>query len=155
MRKAGKWVGRGMGALLVMMAAGPAFAASVADVNSSIDNVLGHSAQYQKAINAFQQAVIAGNKQDVAAFVRYPIVVKIDGHKTTIRSEAMFVKRYDAIMTPDIVKAITSQKYEDLFVNSQGVMFGNGEAWLDGVCLDRQCKQSVVQVITLQDASGT
>jgi hypothetical protein len=138
--------------LCLALLAGPAFAASAADVNARIDDVLGNSARYQTAIEAFQHAAATENKEDVAAFVRYPIRVSIDGKKTTIRSAAMFVKRYDAIMTPAIVAAIKGQKYEDLFVNDQGVMFGNGQAWLDGVCLDRKCRQSVIQVITLQDA---
>ena len=30
-------------------------------------------------------------------------------------------------MTPDIVATVKNQKYEDLFVNYQGVMFGNGD----------------------------
>jgi hypothetical protein len=154
-RRVTSWLGRGMGVLLMVAAAGPAIAASVADVNGRIDSVLGNSALYQTTITAFQQAVSAGNKDDAAAFVRYPIVVMIEGHRTTIRSAAMFVKRYDAIMTPGIIKAITEQKYEDLFVNDQGVMFGDGQAWLDGICLDRQCKQTLIKVITLQDAPAS
>jgi len=79
-------------------------------------------------------------------------MVAINGHKTAIRSAEAFLKNYDAIMTPAIIGVIKAQKYEDLFVNDQGVMFGRGEAWVDGICLDRKCKQSVVKVITLQDA---
>jgi hypothetical protein len=58
-------------------------------------------------------------------------------------------------MTPGIVSAIKDQNYGDLFVNDQGVMFGNGQAWLDAVCLDRKCDQSVIQVVTLQDAPAS
>jgi len=124
----------------------------VADVNGRIDNVLGDHAQYEAAITAFQQAVVAGSREDVAAFVRYPIVVSVGGSKQTIRSAASFVKNYDAVMTADIVAAIENQKYQDLFVNDQGVMFGNGQAWLNGICLDKSCGQFVVKVVTLQHA---
>lgn len=149
--------GRGvaLGAMLALLIGMPAFAASVAEVNARIDDVLGNSKRYEASINAFQQAVAAGDKQDVAAFIRYPIRVTIDGQKTVIRSPRAFVQRYDAIMTPAIVGAIKNQHYGDLFVNDQGVMFGNGQAWLDAVCLDRKCDQSVIQVVTLQDAPAS
>ncbi len=138
--------------LLGGIMAGPALAGTAADVNARIDDVLGHASRYETVIMAFQGAVAADDKADVAAFVRYPIVVSINGRKLTIRSAAQFVQHYDAIMTPDIVEAIKGQKYGDLFVNDQGVMFGNGQAWLDGVCIDRQCTQSVPKVVTLQHA---
>ena len=90
--------GWGAGLLVAAVGAAPALAGSVADVNARIDSVLGDSARYQTTITAFQRSVSAGSKEDVAAFVRYPIVVTIDGKKTTIRSAEAFVKRYDAIM---------------------------------------------------------
>ena len=128
----------------------PASAATVADVNARIDAVLGSHARYETTIEAFQQAVADGRREDVAAFVRYPIVVSIEGRRRTIRSSAEFVRNYSAIMTPDIVGAIKNQKYQDLFVNAQGIMFGNGEAWINGICLARECRQWVPKVVTLQ-----
>ena len=41
-----------------------------------------------------------------------------------------FIDNYDEIMTPPVRKAIVEQKVANLFVNWQGVMVGNGEAWL-------------------------
>lgn len=141
-------------ALCAMVVAGgialPAFAASEADVNATIDSSLGDHGRYETTIKAFQQAVTDGNKQDVAAFVRYPIVVTIGGRKRTVTSAAAFVKAYDSIMTPDIVAAVKGQKYEDLFVNYKGIMFGNGEVWIDGICLDSKCKSFVPKVVTIQ-----
>ena len=145
---------RSLLALLLLAASGlPAFAASQADVNARIDQVLGNHARYETTIEAFQQSVIAGNREDVAAFVRFPIVVTIGGHKRSINSAKAFVAGYDEIMTPDIVAAVKSQKYEDLFVNSQGIMFGNGEVWIGGMCLDRKCRTFVPQVTTIQHAN--
>jgi len=141
-------------ALFAIVVAGgvalPALAASEADVNAAIDNSLGDHARYETTIKAFQQAVVDGSKQDVAAFVRYPIVVTIAGRKRTITSAAAFVKAYDSIMTRDIVAAVKGQKYGDLFVNYQGVMFGNGEVWINGICLDHKCKSFVPKVVTIQ-----
>jgi hypothetical protein len=139
-------------ALLLLAPTVPAFADDgEAMVNEAIKNVVGSDpAQAETVIRAFQQAVIAGNRADVAAFIRYPITARINGHKITVKSAAAFIKRYDAIMQPEIIHVVQRQKYGDLFVNYQGVMFGYGEVWLHGVCIDRQCKQSVFKVITLQ-----
>jgi hypothetical protein len=140
----------GVVAVAVGLLAGPALGQSVAEVNGRIDTVLGNHVLYERAIKALQQAVAARDKEDVAALVRYPITVSISGHKQTIRNAPAFIKSYDAIMTPDIVSAITGQKYEDLFVRDQGVMLGNGEAWINRVCLDKGCSHFVPKVVRLQ-----
>jgi hypothetical protein len=144
-----------LAAMLMVASAAPVLAASVAEVNTRIETVLGNAKRYETSINAFQQAVATGSTEDVAAFIRYPLRVAIDGRKAVIRSPKTFVERYDEIMTPTIVDAIKGQDYGDLFVNDQGVMFGNGQAWLNAVCLDPKCRQSVVEVITLQDAPAS
>jgi hypothetical protein len=139
--------------VLACLAAGPAWAATAAEVNARIESVLGHAQLYETSIRAFQHAVATDSREDVAAFIRYPIKVTIDGQTKVIRSPDAFVAQYDRIMTPEIVNAIRSQAYGDLFVNDQGVMFGDGQVWMDAICIGSKCRQSVVQVVTLQPAS--
>lgn len=134
-----------------LLPCGVALAQSSA-VNQAIDAAFGDHAKYEAAITALQKAVSAHDAARVAALVRYPIGVKIHGKKTVIKSAKAFVQHYDAIVTPAIAKAVTEQKYEDLFVNYQGIMFGNGEVWMNGICRDNQCKRVDVKVITIQDA---
>jgi len=141
-------------AAAVMFATGSAWAASEAEVNARIDQVLGDHSVYETAITAFQAAVSNGQKADVAAFVRYPIRVEVNGRRRTIRTSKAFVRDYDGIMTPDIVDAVKTQKYADLFVNDRGIMFGKGEVWINGICLDRACKRFVPQVETIQHTDG-
>lgn len=141
--------------LLVLLASvAPAEAGSVAEVNGRIAALLGKPSVYETSIRAFQQAVANGDRQDVAAFVRFPIRVRIGGRPVTIASADGFVRRYEAIMTADIVAAIRGQKYEDLLVTRRGVRFGDGQAWLNHTCLDRRCTRFVVKVVTLDDAPG-
>ena len=139
-------------ALLISATAGSAVAASEAEVNASIARLLGHAALYENTLKAFQQAVASGNKEDAAAFIRYPIPVEIDRHKRSIRSSAEFVKNYDRIMTPDIVAAVKNQTYEDLTVSRKGVSFGKGEVLVTGMCLDRGCRTMVPVVVSIQHA---
>lgn len=121
-------------------------------VNASIDRLLGDHAKYQAVIEAYQQAVTRGDKAAVAALVDYPIQVDIDGSKTAIRDASAFVQDYDRIITPAIARTIEAQKYSELMVNSQGVMFGKGETWINGVCSKGRadCGEFEVKVVTIQ-----
>jgi hypothetical protein len=121
-------------------------------VNASIDRVLGDHARYQAVIKAYQKAVGDGDKAAVAALVDYPIKVDIDGSKTTVGDAAAFVRDYDKIITPAIAGAIEAQKYSELMVNGQGVMFGSGETWINGVCKkgSADCSEFEVKVVAIQ-----
>ena len=127
-------------------------ATSAADqaVNDSIDSNLGDHTRYRAVIQDLQAAVAADDAAKVASLVRYPISVDIGGKDTTLKTEQDFVARYQEFMTPDIRKAIVETKYGDLFVNYKGVMFGSGQAWINGLCKDEQCKAFDVKVVTLQ-----
>lgn len=119
-------------------------------VNDSIDNLLGDHTQYQAAITQLQQAVAAKDAAAVAALVDYPFTTTIDGNKVVVKDAGAFVAQYDKIVTPAIADVIVKQKYAELMVNAKGVMFGSGEAWLNGVCKDKACKAFDVKVVTIQ-----
>lgn len=121
-------------------------------VNASIDRLLGDHARYQTVIEAYRKAVAEGDKAAVAALVDYPIKVDLGGSMTTIRDPAAFVRDYDRIVTPAIARAIKTQEYSELLVNGQGVMFGNGETWINGVCREgsADCSEYKVKVVTIQ-----
>ena len=119
-------------------------------VNDSIDSNLGDHTRYQAVIQQLQAAVAAGDAAKVAALAQYPFSVDIGGKATVLKNEQEFVARYQEFMTPDISKAIVDTKYADLFVNYKGVMFGNGQAWINGICKDDQCKAFDVKLVTLQ-----
>lgn len=119
-------------------------------VSDAIDNNLGDHEKYQAVIKALQNAVAAADAASVAALVDYPISVEIDGKATIIKDERDFVARYKGFMTAQIANAIVATKYSDLLVNSKGVMFGQGQAWLNGICKDDACKALDVKLVTLQ-----
>ena len=121
-------------------------------VNQAIDEALGDHTKYEAVILELQKAVSAHDANAVAALVRYPIGVKVHGKEKHIKTPRDFVLNYDGIMTPGISKAIAAQKYEDLAVNYQGIMFGDGQVWINGICHDNQCKKFDVKVVTIQES---
>ena len=132
----------------------PAFAQSDADTDAAIDSVLGDHAQYREAFDALQAAVAEGDKTAFAEWVSYPITVLAAGEETAIGDAAEFVAHYDDIVTAGIAAAVTDQTWDSLFVNYQGVMFGNGEVWMNGICSDDSCTSFEVKVVTIQSTSN-
>lgn len=119
-------------------------------VNQAIDEVLGDHARYEAVIHRLQQAAAANDAATVAALVDYPFATVRDGQSLKVADAEAFVRDYDTIMTPAIAEAIKRQKYSQLMVNYKGVMFGNGEAWVNGICRDDACKDVDVRVVALQ-----
>jgi hypothetical protein len=135
------------------LAVAPA-AADDRSTDQAIRAALGDPAVYKAAIQALQAAVKAHDAAGVARLVSYPIKVTINGKKATIADARQFVAKYDAIVTPAIAAAVTSAAYGDLFVNWQGIMLGQGEVWINGICHDKACKGFDARVLTIQSTTS-
>jgi hypothetical protein len=121
--------------------------AGASDVRQRIDQVLGDAAQYEAVFNAFQKAVNGGDRAAVVEEVRFPLNIA-NGAK--ISGPGEFQRNYERILTPALRKAIAAQKFDDVMVNQQGVMIGDGQVWLNGTCLDAACSRTEVKVVTIQ-----
>jgi hypothetical protein len=123
-------------------------------LDKSIDLSVGNHVRVQQILTTLQQAVAKHDAATVASLVHYPIKVNPGKKPFTIKNEKAFIKDYDRIITHDIQDAIFRQKYENLFVNSQGAMIGDGEVWITGFCRDKTCKQSDIKIGTIQDTKN-
>ena len=143
------------GALLSpTLLAAQAVPSATAALDKSIDLSVGDHVKVQQILTQLQQAVAKHNAPAVAALVHYPIKVNPGKKPFTIKNEKAFIKDYDRIITADIQDAILKQKYENLFVNSEGAMIGDGEVWITGFCRDKSCKQSDIKIGTIQDTKN-
>ncbi|MBB5337800.1 hypothetical protein [Tunturiibacter gelidoferens] len=139
---------------VLLLPAGALAQTPTADLDKSIDLSVGSHVKVQQLLFNLQQAVAKHNPAAVAALVHYPIKVNPGKRPITIKSPKAFIKDYDRIITSDISSVILKQKYEALFVNSQGVMLGDGEVWITGFCLDKNCKSSDIKIGTIQDTTN-
>lgn len=139
--------------LAFALSALPALAQTDADTDAAVDSSLGDHTAYRAAFDAIQKAVVEGDKAGFAAWVSYPIAVTADGEEMKLSDAAQFEEHYDNILTDEIKAAITDQKWQDLFVNYQGIMFGNGQVWLNGICKDDKCAEFDVKIITIQSTA--
>jgi hypothetical protein len=132
----------------------PTLQAAQTSLDKSIDLSVGDHVKVRQLLTNLQQSVASHNAAGVAALVHYPIKVNPGKKPFTVKNEKAFIKDYDGIITHDIQDAILKQKYENLFVNSQGAMIGDGEVWITGFCRDKSCKQSDIKIGTIQDTKN-
>jgi hypothetical protein len=123
-------------------------------LDKSIDLSVGDHVKVHNILTQLQQGVSSHNAAAVADLIHYPIKVNPGKKPFTIKNEKEFIKDYDRIITHDIEDAILKQKYETLFVNSQGAMIGDGEVWITGFCRDKSCRQSEIKIGTIQDTKN-
>ena len=128
--------------------------APITALDKSIDLSVGDHVRVHQILTQLQQAVASHNAAAVAALVHYPIKVNPGKKPFLVKNEKAFIKDYDRIITHDITDAIFKQKYENLFVNSQGAMIGDGEVWITGFCRDKSCRQSDIKIGTIQDTKN-
>jgi hypothetical protein len=123
-------------------------------LDKSIDLSVGDHVKVHQILTTLQQSVAKHDAATVASLVHYPIKVNPGNKPFVVKNEKAFIKDYDRIITHDIQDAIFKQKYENLFVNSQGAMIGDGEVWITGFCRDKSCKQSDIKIGTIQDTKN-
>lgn len=121
------------------------------DVRQRIERLLGDAPRYEAVFTALQKGVAAHDATAVAALPLYPVNVNVGGKKRKVADAATFEREYDRIITADIARTITEQKLDDVFVNWQGVMLGNGQIWINGICPANDCTKAKVGIVTVQD----
>jgi hypothetical protein len=124
------------------------------ELDKSIDQTVGDHVKVHQVLTDLQRSVANHNPAGVAALVHYPIKVNPGKHPFTVKDRKAFVKDYDRIITPEVYDAILKQKYDTLFVNTQGAMIGEGEVWITSICLDKNCKRSDIKIGTIQDTNN-
>ena len=86
-----------------------------------------------------KQAVAANDRSAVSAQFVYPFRVnRTPTRHFFVETRAELLRRYDAILTPKVRRAILEQSSDSLFYSWRGLMVGNGAVWIDGVCDDSQ-----------------
>ncbi|MGN7760531.1 hypothetical protein [Paenibacillus sp. 22594] len=85
---------------------------------------------FEHNFSLLQKYVKAGKKSDVANLMVYPLKVNNKGKTIEIKTKKDFIAKYDKIMTAKVKKALLAQKLDKVFINSKGVMIGNGELWM-------------------------
>jgi hypothetical protein len=94
------------------------------DVTSESD------AAFEKRVQAFYRAVLAGNRSEAARYVSYPL--RVNGkHPQSIQNAAQLITAWDSIFTPSFLARLRNDLPHDLFVHEGMAMLGDGDVWFD------------------------
>ena len=69
----------------------------------------------------------------------------------TIADEDDLAAQFDTLFNDKVKAAVSAQTYETLFVNQDGVMFGDGELWISPVCDDEACEFPFINIIAINN----
>lgn len=85
----------------------------------------------ERNAQAFYAATIEGKREEVAKYVSYPCTFFQDGKRVSVKTDAEFLRHYDAIFTKAFVARIAGGVPHHMFVNYQGIMIADGAVWFD------------------------
>jgi hypothetical protein len=135
------------------LAAPPAAPSGGTGMDARLDLLFGEHDPYRSFLQELQSAVAADERSRVATMVSYPLRTKLHGHTLRVATTKQFLSHYDELLPQATRALIAAQAYEALFVNSQGVMIGNGQLWFSGVCSDALCSSRTIKIIALNPAA--
>ena len=135
----------------VAFASLPACAASEEEVFARIESLHGDAEGFGEAFGLLQQAMMFGDPVTVADLAAYPLQVAANGEVYDVLAPEDLVDNYDSLVSAETQDIVANQDYDDLFVNSDGVMFGTGELWMALVCTDDSCSESHWRIITINN----
>jgi hypothetical protein len=105
------------------------------------------SSEVKEFFYELKQKTTRRDAVSICSMISYPLRASSGG----IRNEATCRERFDELFNRRVVDAITSQKYEDLFVRDQGVMIGSGEVWISGICKDDECRDHSLKMVAINN----
>ena len=138
-------------AAVLALAASPAAVATEEEVYGQIEALHGDADAFGEAFGLLQDAMMFGDPVTVADLGAYPLTVAANGEVYDVLAPQDLVDNYDALLMPETQDLIANQDYADLFVNDEGVMFGEGELWMALVCEDKACAQASWRIIAINN----
>lgn len=136
----------------VLLSVSPAFAQTAADTDKKIDDVLGGPhAVYATAIADIEKALKDHNIDGISGYISYGEPFKVNGQDVTLTDQDDLTAKFDSLFNAKVVGAVTSQKYETLLVNQQGISFGDGELWISGTCDETPCQLPFINITAINN----
>ena len=116
-----------------LIAASASAQSSARQSGLSVDVSHTDSGTVQRFVDSLHAIVRRSDRRALARLLDYPILAWDGAQNRRIRSEAEFLQRYDAIVSPALRRSIAAVTVDSLFSNWQGVMFDNGRVWFHTV----------------------
>ncbi|MEK1931564.1 MAG: hypothetical protein AAAC47_17650 [Pararhizobium sp.] len=119
-----------------------AAAQSDEEVYNRIEVLHGNAGDLAEPLLSLTEAMGNDDAATIASLAEYPLRVAANGESYDIQNANDFIENFDALVTPETREAVANQKYDQLFVNSDGVMLAEGAVWMSGICDNDDCSSS-------------
>ena len=103
--------------------------------------------EVRAVFNEMKSSVARDDRKSLCRLANYPLRTSAG----RIGQESLCRARHRTIFNDRVVSAIRAQKFEELFVNWQGIMIGDGEVWLAVVCHDSACRRKRLGIMTVNN----
>ncbi|WP_197729683.1 hypothetical protein [Rhizobium ruizarguesonis] len=135
----------------ILLGGSSALAQSDSVVYDRIEELHGDAASFDRSLRQLVRAMRSGDAETIAGLAEYPLTVKANGETYDVESAEDFIDNFDDLVTPETRRAVGRQQYEDLFVNSDGVMLAGGAVWMGAICEDNACEASHWAIIAINN----
>lgn len=85
----------------------------------------------QDFLDSAKKAILTNEPNIIANIFSFPMRLNSDKEKIIINSKKDFIINYNQIVTETIIELILKADINELFVNYQGFMIGDGEIWFN------------------------
>lgn len=121
------------------------------EVLADVENLLGDAAGFVDAYWLLREAITQGDPVTVAELGAYPLTIRANGEVYDVSAPEDLVDGYEMLVTQETQSVVSGQEIGALLVNSDGVMFGNGELWMAPVCEDDRCTVASWRIIAVNN----
>ncbi|NNG70376.1 hypothetical protein HLI18_10685 [Rhizobium laguerreae] len=135
----------------ILLGGSGAFAQSNSDVYNRIEELHGDAAGFDRPLRQLVKAMRSGDAETIAGLAEYPLTVKANGETYDVENAEDFIDNFDDLVMPGTRRAVGRQQYEDLFVNSDGIMLAGGAVWMGAICEDNSCEASHWAIIAINN----
>jgi hypothetical protein len=129
----------------------PASAQTRAEVYDRIEMLHGEADAFVVAFEILTEGFREGVVDGIARLGDYPFPVEANGELYDILTPQDLIENFDRLIMPETQRALARQEFSSLFVNSDGVMFLDGELWMALVCIDDACAESAWSIIAINN----
>ncbi|MCW0001972.1 hypothetical protein OE766_27570 [Pararhizobium sp. YC-54] len=128
-----------------------ASAQSDEEVYNRIESLHGNAGDLSEPLLSLVEAMGNSDAATIARLAEYPLRVAANGESYEILNADDFVENFDTLVTQDTRDAVAGQTFDQLFVNSDGVMLADGAVWMSNVCDNGDCSSSHWAVISINN----
>jgi len=87
----------------------------------------------EKFMRQVKLSIAESDEEWIASHIRYPLKTTLNGQeKITIKNKQQLIDNFEQIFYPAYKEEIKKHCVCNMFYNSQGIMLGNGEIWING-----------------------